>query len=112
MDTRISSRVINTIDSTTEHSLYVSRYIRALMHSKFGLNPNTQFHFVISQVDAANPAFPRPTAHWWYGCQNVASTFNNLGMIQASEHIDHDSDADVGDLVFDAGEWNRPEAIL
>lgn len=34
-------------------------------------------------------------------------------MIQASEHNDnhdHGTDSDVGDLVFDAGEWNRPEA--
>lgn len=66
------------------------------------------------QVDAANPPFPRPTAHWWYGCQNVASTFNNLGEIQAgpTEHLESGTDADVGDLVFDAGEWNRPEGNL
>lgn len=67
-------------------------------------------------MDAANPPFPRPTAHWWYGCQNVASTFNNLGEIQAAgptEHMESGSDGDVvGDLVFDAGEWNRPAGNL
>lgn len=33
-------------------------------------------------------------------------------MIQASEPTEHGSDTDVGDYVFDAGEWNRPEGNL
>lgn len=28
------------------------------------------------QVDAADPSFPRPTAHWWFGCKNSPSQFS------------------------------------
>lgn len=65
----------------------------------------------LKQVDSANPAFPRPSAHWWFGCQSVPATFNSLGMILASEPSSVDS-GDVDDLGFDAGEWNRPETDL
>ncbi|XP_063700125.1 matrix metalloproteinase-14 isoform X2 [Culicoides brevitarsis] len=27
-------------------------------------------------VDQADPPFPRPVAHWWYGCSNVPATFS------------------------------------
>ncbi|XP_049547028.1 matrix metalloproteinase-14 isoform X3 [Anopheles darlingi] len=30
-------------------------------------------------VDQSDPPFPRPTAHWWYGCKNTPTTFNTLG---------------------------------
>ncbi|XP_055530959.1 matrix metalloproteinase-14 isoform X2 [Wyeomyia smithii] len=29
-------------------------------------------------VDVSDPPFPRPVAHWWYGCKNTPSTFNTL----------------------------------
>ncbi|XP_055920666.1 matrix metalloproteinase-14 isoform X4 [Eupeodes corollae] len=31
-------------------------------------------------VDSADPPFPRPSAHWWFGCKNVPSSFNSLGV--------------------------------
>lgn len=27
-------------------------------------------------IDQADPAFPRPTAHWWFGCKNSPSQFS------------------------------------
>lgn len=30
----------------------------------------------LRQVDAADPPFPRPTAHWWFGCKNTPSQFS------------------------------------
>ncbi|XP_058465881.1 matrix metalloproteinase-14 isoform X2 [Malaya genurostris] len=29
-------------------------------------------------VDQSDPPFPRPVAHWWYGCKNAPSTFDTL----------------------------------
>lgn len=60
-----------------------------------------------NQVDAANPPFPRPVAHWWYGCQNIPATFSSLGNHLTVQPSNSDS-GDVDDLVFDAGRWNRP----
>lgn len=53
------------------------------------------------KVDEANPPFPRPTAHWWFGCRNTPSAFDSLGNVQASETSNHD---DVGDFYDQAGE--------
>ncbi|XP_054736935.1 matrix metalloproteinase-14 isoform X2 [Anastrepha obliqua] len=35
-------------------------------------------------IDAANPPFPRPSAHWWFGCKNVPSSTGN------DDHQAHD----------------------
>ncbi|XP_055315520.1 matrix metalloproteinase-14 isoform X2 [Sitodiplosis mosellana] len=41
-------------------------------------------------VDAANPPFPRPVAHWWYGCQNIPATFSSLaGTDERPAHDDY-----------------------
>lgn len=62
-------------------------------------------------MDTANPPFPRPVAYWWYGCHNTPATFSSLGMLVDAQPKTNDSD-DVGDLVFDAGEWNRPDRTV
>ncbi|KAH8413605.1 hypothetical protein KR222_001617 [Zaprionus bogoriensis] len=33
-----------------------------------------RFHDARFAVDTATPAFPRPTAHWWFGCKNTPSS--------------------------------------
>lgn len=63
---------------------------------------------LFQQVDAANPPFPRPVAHWWYGCRNVQATFSSLGRVLSSETSVTVAD-DIDNLEFDAGEWNRPD---
>ncbi|XP_058837525.1 matrix metalloproteinase-19 isoform X1 [Topomyia yanbarensis] len=60
-------------------------------------------------IDESDPPFPRPVAHWWYGCKNSPSTFNTLGNIKAvkKEDVEHDNVAD--DLILDAaGADERP----
>lgn len=55
------------------------------------------------KVDAVDPPFPRPTAHWWFGCKNTPSSFNTLGNVVEEE--DPLNSVDVGDLVMlDSGE--------
>jgi matrix metalloproteinase-14 (membrane-inserted) len=48
-------------------------------------------------VDQADPPFPRPTNHWWFGCANSPSLFSgNLiepESNQSSDQIDDDFDA-------------------
>lgn len=61
--------------------------------------------FFNSQVDQVDPPFPRPTAHWWFGCKNTPSSFNTLGNVKEVEEEDPLNSVDVGDLVmFDTGE--------
>jgi hypothetical protein len=48
------------------------------------------------QVDSADPPFPRPTGHWWFGCKNSPSQFS--GNMELSEG---NSDDIYGN--FDAG---------
>ncbi|KAL5286123.1 Mmp1 family protein [Megaselia abdita] len=65
-------------------------------------------------VDAADPPFPRPSAHWWFGCKNSPSTFTpSLGNVRVeNEDASHrTTSSDVIDdfAFFDAGEWNRPQ---
>ncbi|XP_061497686.1 matrix metalloproteinase-14 isoform X5 [Anopheles gambiae] len=52
-------------------------------------------------VDQSDPPFPRPTAHWWYGCKNTPSTFNTLGNVRLQKSDEHPYD--IGDLAQDAG---------
>ncbi|XP_023162651.1 matrix metalloproteinase-14 isoform X2 [Drosophila hydei] len=33
-----------------------------------------RFHDARFAVDTASPPFPRPTAHWWFGCKNTPSS--------------------------------------
>uniref|UniRef100_A0A7G3AQ15 Putative matrix metalloproteinase-19 isoform x1 n=1 Tax=Lutzomyia longipalpis TaxID=7200 RepID=A0A7G3AQ15_LUTLO len=40
-------------------------------------------------VDAADPPFPRPTAHWWFGCKNVPASFGSLGTDERPAHDEH-----------------------
>uniref|UniRef100_A0A1Q3FMU4 Putative matrix metalloproteinase n=1 Tax=Culex tarsalis TaxID=7177 RepID=A0A1Q3FMU4_CULTA len=53
-------------------------------------------------IDQSDPAFPRPVAHWWYGCKNSPSTFDSIGNIKTlkKEEDLHHNDAD--DLILDA----------
>ncbi|XP_034951393.1 matrix metalloproteinase-14 isoform X2 [Chelonus insularis] len=74
-------------------------------------------------VDVADPAFPRATAYWWFGCRsasrgtlgNVAWSNNyadsslsgNLEKVDG-DHLGTDNDQDdVGDIIFDAEELNH-----
>lgn len=61
------------------------------------------------QVDAADPPFPRPLAHWWFGCKNVPASFGSLGNVIADPEHSYSSHDDIdGDFLMDAGgEWNR-----
>lgn len=62
----------------------------------------TTIHVFLSlQVDQSDPPFPRPTAHWWYGCKNTPSTFNTLGNVRLQKSDEHPYD--IGDLAQDAG---------
>ncbi|XP_054090615.1 matrix metalloproteinase-14 isoform X3 [Zeugodacus cucurbitae] len=41
-------------------------------------------------VDAANPPFPRPSAHWWFGCKNVPSSTDEKPGRGNDDHQAHD----------------------
>lgn len=62
------------------------------MINKLYLTFNTQ------QVDAADPAFPRPTAHWWFGCKNSPSQFSgNIELpAQDDDNGGYFGDSDAG----------------
>ncbi|XP_035785470.1 stromelysin-3-like isoform X4 [Anopheles albimanus] len=47
-------------------------------------------------VDQSDPPFPRPTAHWWYGCKNTPSTFNTLGTDERPAPDEYSGDRDSG----------------
>lgn len=56
-----------------------------------------QFFFrKYQKVDQADPAFPRPTSHWWFGCSTKGNVIYEDQRPPNSE--------DVGDLILDAGE--------
>lgn len=52
-------------------------------------------------MDQADPAFPRPVAHWWYGCSNVPATFSQSGNVKQEPHDSGHNDVDGSFL--DAG---------
>ncbi|XP_077295202.1 matrix metalloproteinase 1 [Arctopsyche grandis] len=53
-------------------------------------------------VDAADPAFPRSSGFWWFGCKSAPSgTIGGLSSQKAYPSPDEDSD--ITDIVFDAG---------
>ncbi|CAO1439363.1 unnamed protein product [Diamesa hyperborea] len=53
-------------------------------------------------VDAADPVFPRPTAHWWFGCKNSPSQFSG------NFELPGRGSSDEIDDMFDAGIDDRP----
>lgn len=83
MATLTSSRVTSTTDSTTEPSRWVEWSFKWKVSE---IKRNLQ------QVDIADPAFPRPTAHWWFGCKNsqVSGNFKESQRQGSSEDVDGD----------------------
>jgi len=62
------------------------------------------------QVDTATPAFPRPTAHWWFGCKNTPSSTGNIiedEALESEQRSQLNNDDGNGDIDLDAGEWDR-----
>jgi len=68
----------------------------------------------ISQVDIADPPFPRNAGYWWFGCraenkghrQEVTAAPSVLRPTWLEVRRDHkgNQNTDVGDLILDAGE--------
>ncbi|XP_049307228.1 matrix metalloproteinase-14 isoform X1 [Bactrocera dorsalis] len=56
-------------------------------------------------VDAANPPFPRPSAHWWFGCKNVPSSTGNIieNSYEPFLHSAYNNDENDESLQFEAG---------
>lgn len=72
-------------------------------------------------MDVADPAFPRSTAYWWFGCrsankgtlgnvqwlrENPEDTFPHAGILETVDgdyQDDYDRNGDVGDIILDAG---------
>ncbi|XP_037046819.1 matrix metalloproteinase-14 isoform X1 [Bradysia coprophila] len=93
--------VPNSIDAALQYTNGYTYFFKGNKYYRF--NDRT------FSVDDANPPFPRPTAHWWFGCSNVPSAFDSLGNVIASDNTDKETDHDVGDIVFDAaGTDDRP----
>jgi len=69
---------------------------------------------LISQVDTADPPFPRNAGYWWFGCraenkghrQEVTAAPSILRPTWMEVRRDHkgNQNTDVGDLIMDAGE--------
>lgn len=66
------------------------------------------------QVDDANPAFPRATAYWWFGCKSANrgtlgndhwpfAFASNLDVADSDTYSDYDNLDSVGDIILDAG---------
>ncbi|XP_043520262.1 matrix metalloproteinase-14-like isoform X4 [Frieseomelitta varia] len=76
-------------------------------------------------VDVADPAFPRSTAYWWFGCrsankgtlgnvqwlrENPEDTFPHDGILEPDDGDSVENDdrrGDVGDIILDAGETDE-----
>ncbi|KZC09460.1 Matrix metalloproteinase-14 [Dufourea novaeangliae] len=82
-------------------------------------------------VDVADPAFPRSTAYWWFGCrsankgtlgnvqwlrENPEDSFPHAGILDSTggdfnghdgDDDDNDEYGDVGDIILDAGETDE-----
>jgi len=64
-------------------------------------------------VDDANPAFPRSTAYWWFGCKSANRgtlgkahwplAFANLDVADTDTYDDYGNLDSVGDIILDAG---------
>lgn len=57
--------------------------------------------FFLIQVDAADPAFPRSTAYWWFGCKSAPQ--GTIGG-RARQTLNNNGYGEVSDIGFDAGE--------
>ncbi|KAM7344269.1 matrix metalloproteinase 1 isoform 2-T4 [Cochliomyia hominivorax] len=55
-------------------------------------------------VDSADPPFPRPSAHWWFGCKNTPSTTGNIvdNSQETELHESSFNDYDNDETLFDA----------
>lgn len=72
-------------------------------------------------MDAADPAFPRSTAYWWFGCKSANRgtlgnelwpfhLASNLDVADGDMYGDYGSHDNVGDIILDAGikSWSNP----
>jgi len=70
---------------------------------------------VISQVDTADPPFPRNAGYWWFGCRAENKGHSGKDATVAASELkptwsdvkrDHkgNQNTDVGDMIMDAGE--------
>lgn len=74
---------------------------------------NQSCFIFIPQVDAADPAFPRSTAYWWFGCKSAnRGTLGNdnwpFASISKVDVVDDDtydfgSVDSIDDIILDAG---------
>ena len=90
------------------------------------LKKNKNIFFIrLFQVDAADPAFPRATGYWWFGCRsanrgtlgnvqwkNLHPVHNSFDWMRNLENVggdligkndDDDNHDQVGDIILDAG---------
>ncbi|EFN76651.1 Matrix metalloproteinase-14 [Harpegnathos saltator] len=69
-------------------------------------------------VDSAEPAFPRSTAYWWFGCKSAnrgtlgnelwpLNFAGNLDMADGDTYGDYGSHDSVGDIILDAGDTDE-----
>jgi len=67
----------------------------------------------IYQVDAAEPAFPRSTAYWWFGCKSANrgtlgndnwpfASISNMDVVD-DDTYDYSSLDSIDDIILDAG---------
>lgn len=69
-------------------------------------------------MDVADPAFPRATAYWWFGCrsankgtlgnvqwlhENPEDIFPHAGILTPDDGDHNNDDDEVGDIILDAG---------
>lgn len=69
------------------------------------------------QVEDVNPPFPRPIAHWWYGCPDAPAAFDASGkvmqMLNGQAAYDDDTSESahqISDIGFDAGEFGSRDS--
>ncbi|XP_059614019.1 matrix metalloproteinase-14 isoform X1 [Phlebotomus argentipes] len=88
--------VPNNIDAALQ---YTNGYTYFFKDNKY-----YRFNDRTFSVDAADPPFPRPTAHWWFGCKNIPASFGSLGNVIADpEHTHGAHDVIDDDFLMDAG---------
>ncbi|XP_055700592.1 matrix metalloproteinase-2 isoform X4 [Phlebotomus papatasi] len=88
--------VPNNIDAALQ---YTNGYTYFFKDNKY-----YRFNDRTFSVDAADPPFPRPLAHWWFGCKNVPASFGSLGNVIADPEHSYSSHDDIdGDFLMDAG---------
>ncbi|XP_059614020.1 matrix metalloproteinase-14 isoform X2 [Phlebotomus argentipes] len=73
--------VPNNIDAALQ---YTNGYTYFFKDNKY-----YRFNDRTFSVDAADPPFPRPTAHWWFGCKNIPASFGSLGTDERPAHDEH-----------------------